>query len=64
MGEDASNSMGEDVLLLPDCIHFSCCSPIASTSAAAPQLRPFQLPSRGLEGSNPSTSICRVRGSD
>jgi len=27
----------------PDCIHFSCCSPTASTSAAVPQLRPFQL---------------------
>ena len=25
-------------LLLPDCIRFSCCSPIVSTSAAAPRL--------------------------
>ena len=30
-------------LLLPDCIHFSCCSLIASASAAAPRLRPLQL---------------------
>ena len=30
-------------LLLPDCVRFSCCSPIASASAAAPRLRPHQL---------------------
>ena len=30
-------------LLLPDCICFSCCSPIASASTAAPRLRPLQL---------------------
>ena len=29
-------------LLLPDCIRFSCCSPIASASAAAPRLHPLQ----------------------
>ena len=29
-------------LLLPDCIHFSHCSPIGSASAAAPQLHPLQ----------------------
>jgi len=31
-------------LLLPDCVHFSCCSTFASASAvAAPQLWPLQL---------------------
>ena len=30
-------------LQLPDCIRFSCCSPLASASAAAPRLRPLQL---------------------
>ena len=30
-------------LLLATCVRFSCCSPIASTSAAAPRLRPLQL---------------------
>ena len=30
-------------LLLPDCIRFSCCSPITSASAAAPRLRPLPL---------------------
>ena len=30
-------------LLLPDCIRFSCCSPIVSASAAAPRLHPLQL---------------------
>ena len=29
--------------VLPDCVHFSCCSPIASTSATALRLCPFQL---------------------
>ena len=29
--------------LLPDCVPFGCCSPIASASAAAPQLSPLQL---------------------
>ena len=27
-------------LLLPSCIHFSCCSPIASSSTAAPRVHP------------------------
>ena len=60
--------------MLPDYVRFSCCSPIASASAAAPWLHPLQLlldprlcplqlPSRVLEGSNPCTSIRRVRGS-
>ena len=30
-------------LLLPDCVRFNCCSPIASASTAAPRLRPLQL---------------------
>ena len=30
-------------LLLPDCVRFSCCSPIMSASAAARRMRPFQL---------------------
>ena len=30
-------------LLLPDCVRFSCCSPIASVLAAAPWLCPPQL---------------------
>ena len=30
-------------LLFPNCVCFSCCSPIASASTAAPRLRPLQL---------------------
>ena len=30
-------------LSLPDCVRFSCCSPIASALAAAPRLHPLQL---------------------
>ena len=29
--------------LLPDCVRFGCCSPIAIASTAAPRLRPLQL---------------------
>ena len=30
-------------LLLPTCVRFSCCSPLASASVAAPWLRPLRL---------------------
>ena len=36
-------------LLLPDCVRFSCCSPLASASAAAPRLRPLE-PSAAAPG--------------
>ena len=53
-------------LLLPDCIHFSCCSPIASTSAAAPRLRATVLAlfCRKVPADTFLGILCGVQGSE
>jgi len=50
-------------LLLPDRVRFSCCSPIASASAAAPHLRPLQLATAVLEDSSPMPK-CNILDDD
>ena len=50
-------------LLLPDCVRFNCCSPIASTSAAAPRQLFWKIPATStiLELSTQSSRFSKLK---